>query len=185
MNLITNIFWKKAAWNLLTNIKRILCIKHDNSMLMQYNFQNYAKIVTIYFALAKNFQKYRYSANDPLTIFGHRYDYQRRRAVALGTVLLLFSNLLVPLTRWHQGRSENEPREGAINSHEKLDVSNGSTAETIEPPSRHRFSSRRSCCCRRRRLRRRHRRRGRRCEAHVHVAESPDRSFLFRSKNNL
>ena len=36
-----------------------------------------------------------------------------------------------------------------------------------------------------RRRRRRRRRLGRRGEAHVHVAESPDRSFLSRSKNNL
>lgn len=68
--------------------------------------------------------------------------------------------------------------EGTINSHEELDAGNGSAAETVGPPPRHRLG-------------RRHRRRGRRgrcrrwCEAHVHVAESPDRSFLSRSKNNL
>jgi len=65
----------------------------------------------------------------------------------------------------------------AINSHEELDVGNESAAETIGPPSHHHLG--------RRRRRRRRRRRGRRCEAHVHVAESPDRSFLSRSKNNL
>ena len=75
-----------------------------------------------------------------------------------------------------------ENGEGTINSHEELDAGNGSAAETVGPPPRRRLGRRR-----RRRRRRRHRRGRRRrwCEAHVHVAESPDRSFLSRSKNNL
>jgi len=77
-----------------------------------------------------------------------------------------------------RGVEERVAGKGTINSHEELDAGNESATETIGPPPHHRLG-------RRRRGRRLRRRRRRRCEAHVHVAESPDRSFLSRSKNNL
>lgn len=49
-------------------------------------------------------------SDDFLTISGHRYDYQRRRAVALGIALVLSPDLLVPLSRWHQGEPRSESR---------------------------------------------------------------------------
>lgn len=114
-------------------------------------------------------------------------DIPTHRAAALKPRSLLSSDLFVPrfpsdlrsihveggtgtdqggINEGHRGLAGGG-RERAINSHEELDASNEKLAEAIRPP---RLGLRR---------------RRRRCEAHVHVAESPDRSFLSRSKNNL
>jgi len=120
-------------------------------------------------------------SGDLLTISGYRYDYQRRRAVAFrNRFAFIFGPPCPSFVVASRGAEEQVAGKGTINSHEELDAGNGSAAETIGPPPHHRLGRRRRC-----RRRRGRRRRRRRCEAHVHVAESPDRSFLSRSKNNL